>query len=87
MINFVTVLLLTSICVGGVVTLLPTYNRCADLEKQVAELEDIISTKRREIAQYELYQQRFENDVDFLEDIARQNHWVYPHELVFIFEK
>ena len=32
-------------------------------------------------------QRRFKTDADFVERIARQNHRVFPGDLVFIFDK
>ena len=42
---------------------------------------------QQEIAQLRDYQRRFRTDKDFVETIARQNHRVFPGELVFLFEK
>ena len=44
-----------------------------------------IDAKRREIAKLTEYKNRFRSDPDFVEAIARQNHKVFPGELIFIF--
>lgn len=52
----------------------------------MAELEIRIANKQREIAHLRENQRRFRNDPDFIEKIARQNHRVFPGELVFVFD-
>lgn len=68
----------------GLVTF-PKYQRSCELKKRAAELEEVIEKKKREIAELKDFQQRFRTDPDFVEKIARQNHRVYPGELVFVF--
>ena len=75
------------IVVGGTVMMYPNYRRSEALKRQNAELQERIDEKKREIAQLMDYQRRFRTDADFVETIARQNHRVFPGELVFIFEK
>ena len=75
------------IVVGGLVTMYPNYKRSESLKRENAELQERIDRKKREIATLIENQRRFRTDADFVEMIARQNHRVFPGELVFIFEK
>ena len=75
------------IVVGGLVTMYPNYKRSESLKRQNAELQNQIDRKKREIATLIENQRRFRTDPDFVEMIARQNHRVFPGELVFVFEK
>ena len=75
------------IIVGGLVMMYPNYRRSESLKKQNAELQESIDRKKREIATLIENQRRFRTDADFVEMIARQNHRVFPGELVFVFEK
>lgn len=68
----------------GLVTF-PKYQRSCELKKRSLELEEVIEKKKREITELKEFQQRFRSDPDFVEKIARQNHRVYPSELVFVF--
>lgn len=72
---------------GGLVAMYPNYRRSESLKRENAELQDRIERKKREIATLIENQRRFRTDADFVEMIARQNHRVFPGELVFIFEK
>lgn len=74
------------IIVGGLLLVWPNYQRGRALRVQNAELAAQIDRKRLEITSLVENQKRFKTDSDFLEQIARQNHRVYPGELVFIFE-
>jgi cell division protein FtsB len=85
--RYLTYALLLLIIVGGAVMMYPNYRRSEALKRQNAELQARIDDKKREIAQLLDYQRRFRTDADFVETIARQNHRVFPGELVFIFEK
>ena len=85
--RYLTYAVLLLIIVGGAVMMYPNYRRSEALKRQNAELQDRIDEKKREIAQLVDYQRRFRTDADFVETIARQNHRVFPGELVFIFEK
>ena len=85
--RYVTYAALLLIVVGGMVMMYPNYRRSEALKRQNAELQERIDEKKREIAQLIDYQRRFRTDADFVETIARQNHRVFPGELVFIFEK
>ena len=80
-----TVLLL--IVVGGLVLMYPDYQRSESLKRTNAELQEKIDQKKREIATLIENQRRFRTDPDFVEMIARQNHRIFPGELVFVFEK
>ncbi len=75
------------IIVGGLLLVWPNYQRGRALRIQNAELAAQIDQKRIEISGLVENQKRFKTDSDFLEQIARQNHRVYPGELVFIFEE
>ena len=85
--RYLTYAALLLIVVGGMVMMYPNYRRSEALNRQNAELQERIDEKKREIAQLIDYQRRFRTDADFVETIARQNHRVFPGELVFIFEK
>lgn len=85
--RYLTYAALLLIIVGGAVMMYPNYRRSEALKQQNAELQERIDEKKREIAQLLDYQRRFRTDADFVETIARQNHRVFPGELVFIFEK
>ena len=85
--RYLTYAALLLIVVGGTVMMYPNYRRSEALKRQNAELQERIDEKKREIAQLMDYQRRFRTDADFVETIARQNHRVFPGELVFIFEK
>ena len=85
--RYLTYTALMLIVVGGMVMMYPNYRRSEALKRQNAELQERIDEKKREIAQLIDYQRRFRTDADFVETIARQNHRVFPGELVFIFEK
>lgn len=80
------ILIVMTILAGGLVTAWPAYLRRRMLHTREAELERCIEEKKREIAVLVESQRRFKTDPDFVETIARQNHRVFPGELVFIFE-
>lgn len=82
-----TVLLIAVIVIGGTVMVYPSYLRGKSLKRQEAELNEQIQAKKREIAALMDCQRRFRSDPDFVEKIARQNHRVFPGELVFVFDK
>ena len=81
-----TIALVFVILVGGLVVLWPTYMRSRALCRQQDELALRIEAKRKEIAELQEWQRRFQTDRDFVEAIARREHRVFPGELVFIFE-
>lgn len=74
------------VLIGGVITVWPKLSRVRGLEKQRQQVLAEIEAKNREIAQLRENQRRFREDPDFVESIARQNHRVYPGEVVFVFE-
>jgi len=78
---------LVLIIIGGLVLMYPDYRRSESLKRQNAELQEKIDRKKAEIATLMENQRRFRTDADFVEMIARQNHRVFPGELVFIYEK
>ena len=82
-----TYLLLATIVIGGIFLMYPNYRRSVALKRQNAELQEQIDSKKHEIAKLIENQRRFRTDADFVETIARQNHRVFPGELVFLFEK
>ena len=84
--RFFTVVLVLAILVGGLAAAWPNYVRRNSLKAQDAALAASIEEKKREIARLQDFQRRFKTDRDFVESIARQNHRVYPGELVFLFE-
>lgn len=75
------------VLVGGVMTVWPKLSRVRGLEKQRQQVLAEIEAKNREIAQLRENQRRFREDPDFVEAIARQNHRVFPGEVVFVFER
>lgn len=85
-VKWLTFSLLMVIVIGGLFTARPYYLRNRALKEQMAELEIRIANKQREIAHLRENQRRFRNDPDFIEKIARQNHRVFPGELVFVFD-
>lgn len=83
--TFLTIFFLVCVCVFLVLVTYPKYQRGCELKKRTAELEEVIEKKKRDIAELKDFQQRFRADPEFVEKIARQNHRVYPGELVFVF--
>ncbi len=86
-IKYLTGFVLVLIVIGGLVMMYPNYRRSESLKRQNAELQERIESKKAEIAKLVENQRRFRTDADFVEAIARQNHRVFPGELVFIFDK
>lgn len=86
-IKYLTYFVLVLIVVVGAAMMYPDYRRSESLKRQNAELQAQIDGRKREIARLIENQRRFRTDADFVEKIARQNHRVFPGELVFIFEK
>jgi len=84
--KYVTLAIILVVMVIGGMTAYPTWQRGKSLQKEEAELRARIAEKNREIARLKDYQNRFRADAEFVESIARQNHRVYPGELVFVFE-
>ncbi len=85
--RILTAFVLILIIIGGLVMMYPDYRRSESLKRQNAELQERIDRKKAEIATLVENQRRFRTDADFVEMIARQNHRVFPGELVFIYEK
>lgn len=75
------------IIIGGVVMMYPNYRQSESLKRKNAELQECIDRKKREISKLVENQRCFRTDSDFVEMIARQNHRVFPGELVFVFDK
>lgn len=86
-VRYLTYFALALIVVVGALMMYPDYRRSESLKRQNAELRDRIESRKREIGRLIENQRRFRTDADFVEQIARQNHRVFPGELVFIFEK
>ena len=84
LLTFAVVLLILA---GGAVMIYPNYRRSEALKRQNADLQALIDEKKLEIERLRDFQRRFRTDADFVEAIARQNHRVFPGELVFIFER
>jgi len=85
-IKYLTYFVLVLIVVVGVAMMYPDYRRSESLKRQNAELQAQIDSRKKEIAKLMENQRRFRTDADFVEKIARQNHRVFPGELVFIFK-
>ena len=86
-VRYLTYFVLVLIAVGGGMMMYPDYRRSESLRRENAELQEQIDRRKREIAKLVENQRRFKTDADFVEKIARQNHRVFPGELVFIFDK
>lgn len=86
-VNYLTVFILLAIIAGGVALMMPDFQRSQALARDNAELQKVIESRKREIEDLKSNQRRFRTDSDFVEMIARQNHRVFPGELVFIFDK
>ena len=85
--KYLTYAVLLLIVASGVVIIYPNYRRSESLKRQNEELQRRIDAKKQEIARLIDNQRRFRTDKDFVEMLARQNHRVFPGELVFLFEK
>ena len=86
-VKWFTLMLVATVFVGGLLIAWPTYRRGQDLRRTDANLTARIEAKRAEIAKLINNQRRFRTDPDFVEHIARQNHRVFPGELVFMFDE
>ena len=86
-VRYLTYVMLVLILVGGIVMIYPDYCRSESLKRENAELQEEINRRKRAIGRLVENQRRFKTDADFVEKIARQNHRVFPGELVFIFDK
>ena len=86
-VRYLTYVMLLLILVGGVVMIYPDYRRGESLKRCNAELQEEIDRREIEIERLRENQRRFRTDADFVERIARQNHRMFPGELVFIFER
>lgn len=86
-VSFLTYGVLALIIVGGLAMMYPDFLRSKSLKRQNEDLQAQIEAKKHEISVLMENQRRFRTDADFVEMIARQNHRVFPGELVFIFEK
>ena len=84
--NYFTGILVVLVLGFGVAKLVPKYRQFVSLRGQVAERERKIAVCREKIAEVNEMQRRFASDSEFVEAVARQNHRVYPGEIVFVFE-
>ena len=64
--------------------LIPKFDKLARLEEQRDEMLQKISEKKKAIEALKVMQNRFENDANFVEYIARQNKRIRKHEFIFI---
>ncbi len=80
-----TVALVLLVLAGGLVKAYPRYSQYRALKAKVAAIEAKASETVRKTAELVEKQRRFQTDREFVESIARQNHRVYPGELVFLF--
>ena len=83
--SVLTACVLFLIVIGGLVMIYPNYRRSESLKREHAALQETIDRTKRELATLRENQQRFRDDPDFVEMIARQNRRVFPGELVFTF--
>ena len=77
---------LVIVVAGGLLVLPPKINQMRRLERQRNEMLRKIEHKKHEIESLKIKQQRFANDPDFVEHIARENKRVRPNELLFVFD-
>ena len=85
--NYLTWGALAVIFIGGLLLAYPDFCRSKSLMRTNAELQEQIDRKKQEIADLVENQRRFRTDADFVEMLSRQNHRVFPGELIFIFNK
>ena len=83
--TILTVTLVLLVLAGGLVKASPRYSQYRALKAKVAAIEAKASETARTTAELVEKQRRFQTDREFVESIARQNHRVYPGELVFLF--
>ena len=74
------------IVVGGLAHLAPTLKRYYALKDKEASIDEEIARTKREITEYSDKTRRFNSNSEQVESIARQNHRIYPGEVVFVFE-
>lgn len=83
--QFLFLALFVAILAMGVVISYPKYHQRQGLYAKRERKLQCIEAKRAEIAEMREKQRRFNSDREFVEDIARRNHYLYPGELVFEF--
>ncbi len=83
--QFLFLALFVAILGMGVVISYPKYRQRQGLYAEKERRMQRIEAKRAEIAEVRDRQRRFNSDREFVEDIARRNHYLYPGELVFEF--
>lgn len=74
------------IITAGAMVSYPKVVHSKGLAAEHARILKRIEDKTREIAEIRAKQQRFNNDREFVENLARQNRRVFPGELVFVFD-
>lgn len=82
--GFASLLVLLFVAFG--VICLPKYRQLRQLSLKRDLLENRIQVKQQEIADLKRRQQRFREDPEFVERIARQNRRVRPGEIIFVGE-
>lgn len=85
--QYVTVVFVSIVVAFFVFVTYPKFQRLSELKARASELDRKIEDEKSDINRLKDYQQRFRTDPAFVEKIARQNHRVYPGELVFVFEE
>jgi len=85
-VQLVFVALFAAIIVVAAVLSWPKYRQARALAYEREQVRLRIEGKKREIAQVREKQRRFQSDREFVESLARDNHRVFPGELVFVFE-
>ena len=84
--TFFALAVIALVIVWGGVKAYPHYVRFRALKGQIAERDSMIREKEGKLSKMAELQRRFQTDPEFVEAVARQNHRVYPGELVFVFE-
>jgi len=74
------------IVVTGVAFTYPRHRQASGLMEEKERISRRIDERIRAIAEVKAKQRRFASDREFVETLARQNHRVFPGELVFVFD-
>lgn len=80
-------LILAAIIMCGISVIFPKWRQRNALAAEKREAARRIDVQRQRIAEVKDKQRRFNQDREFVERLARENHRVYPGELVFIFDE
>ncbi len=84
-ISYGTLTIVILVVVVGVVNLVPVLRRSNALKQRDAALIEEIASVNAESAEYSDRARRFQSSSEQVESIARQDHRVYPGEVVFVF--